>query len=349
VAASRRSARPTSANAGSPVNSRAKRVPDLTWHEPTSPTFEQAARSWRAALVDVADSTREQHRIQLNKLLPLIGNRRIDTLTAEDFIDVVAQLHANGTARETIRKTLGAGAMALDLAGIDPNPARDRSIKLPWEEPEQISPRVPPTSRRPFLRIPTEHRLALLWLDWSGARVSRVDLTLMGDFDGRASAFACAPPRPRPAGRSGSSYIPRSPRRSRQRCPTGASAIPRRACSPTPAPMPCTRRSARPAKPLGYRSGRRTTCATGGSRCYTCAVFPGRASPSSSGSASCRSRPTPIRMCSSTRRSSTMESCSRRTVPDRTVLHLCCTWGPLPTGLQGASNPTRGARPFVVT
>jgi len=122
------------------VNSRAKRVPDLTWHEPTSPTFEQAARSWRAALVDVADSTREQHRIQLNKLLPLIGNRRIDTLTAEDFIDVVAQLHANGTARETIRKTLGAGAMALDLAGIDPNPARDRSIKLPWEEPEQISP-----------------------------------------------------------------------------------------------------------------------------------------------------------------------------------------------------------------
>src|SRR4051794_32822847 len=58
----------------------ARRVPDLRWHEPTSPTFAQAARNWQAARIDVADSTRDQHRIQLDKLLPLIGSRRIDTL-----------------------------------------------------------------------------------------------------------------------------------------------------------------------------------------------------------------------------------------------------------------------------
>jgi integrase len=161
----------------------ARRVPDLRWHQPASPTFAQAAKSWQAARVDVAASTREQHRIQLDKLLPLIGSRRIDTLTADDFIDVVAKLHANGTARETIRKTLGAAAMTLDHAGISPNPARDRSVKLPRSEPEQINPPSAADVEAVFRRIPAKHRLALLWLDWSGARVSSVDLTLVGDYD----------------------------------------------------------------------------------------------------------------------------------------------------------------------
>ena len=52
----------------------------------------------------------------------LIGTRRIDTLDAADFIDVVAQLHGQGVARETIRKTLGAGAMVLDHAGRHAEP-----------------------------------------------------------------------------------------------------------------------------------------------------------------------------------------------------------------------------------
>jgi integrase len=161
----------------------AKRVPHLRWHEATAPTFAQAAKDWQAARVDVAEATRDQHRIQLDKLLPLIGSHRIDSLTAQDFIDVVAQLHANGTARETIRKTLGAGAMALDHAGVTPNPVRDRSIKLPREEPEQINPPSASDVEAVFRRIPAKHRLALIWLDWSGARVSSIDHTLVGDFD----------------------------------------------------------------------------------------------------------------------------------------------------------------------
>jgi integrase len=155
----------------------------LTFAQAAAPTFAQAAKDWQAARVDVAESTREQHRIQLDKLLPLIGIRRIDTLTAQDFIDVVAHAHAQGVARETIRKTLGAGAMALDHAGVSPNPARDRSIKLPREEPEQINPPSAVDVERVFRRIPAKHQLALLWLDWSGARVSSIDHTLVGDYD----------------------------------------------------------------------------------------------------------------------------------------------------------------------
>jgi integrase len=159
----------------------AKRVPNLRWSESTAPTFTQAAKNWQAARVDIADSTRDQHRIQLEKLLPLIGSRRTDALTAQDFIDVVAQLHANGTARETIRKTLGAGAMVLDHVGVKDNPAR--GIKLPREEPEQISPPSAADVEKVFRRIPAKHRLALFWLDWSGARVSSVDHVLVSDYD----------------------------------------------------------------------------------------------------------------------------------------------------------------------
>jgi integrase len=113
----------------------------------------------------------------------VIGQRGIDTLTAQDFIDVVARRHTQGVARETIRKTLGAGAMTLDHAGISPNPARDRSIKLPREEREEISPPSAAHVNAVFGRIPAKHRLALLWLDWTGARVSSVDNVLVGDYD----------------------------------------------------------------------------------------------------------------------------------------------------------------------
>jgi integrase len=162
----------------------ALRVPSFVLEEPArSPSFAEAARAWQAARVDVAPSTRDQHRIQLDKLIPLIGGRRIDELAARDFIDVVATLHEQGVARETIRKTLGAGAMTLDHAGVQPNPVRDKSIKLPREEPEQINPPSAAHVEAVFRLLPSRHRLPLLWLDWSGARVSAIDLTLVGDYD----------------------------------------------------------------------------------------------------------------------------------------------------------------------
>ena len=163
----------------------AGRIPDLalTAQAATAPTFEQAAATWRASRVDVAETTSEQHRIQTDKLLPLIGTRRIDTLDAAAFVDVVAKLHGAGVARETIRKTLGAGAMVLDHAGVQPNPARDRAVKLPREEPEEINPPSAADVETVYRTIPAKHRLALLWLDWSGARVSSVDRTLVGDYD----------------------------------------------------------------------------------------------------------------------------------------------------------------------
>src|SRR4029079_18377684 len=100
---------------------------------------------------------------------------------AQGLLGGVAPLQADGTARETIRKTLGAGAMVLDHVGVKENPAR--GIKLPREEPEQINPPSAADVEKVHRCIPAKHRLALLWLDWSGARVSSIDHTLVGDYD----------------------------------------------------------------------------------------------------------------------------------------------------------------------
>jgi hypothetical protein len=63
--------------------------------------------------------------------------------------------------------------MTLHHAGIAPNPARDRSIKLPREEEaEEINPPSAEHVEAVYRLIPSKHRLALLWLEWSGARVS---------------------------------------------------------------------------------------------------------------------------------------------------------------------------------
>lgn len=68
-------------------------------------------------------------------------------------------------------------------AGVQPNPARDKTIKLPREEPEEINPPPAAHVEAVYRLVPSKHRLPLLFLDWSGARVSAIDHTLVSDYD----------------------------------------------------------------------------------------------------------------------------------------------------------------------
>jgi integrase len=74
--------------------------------------------------------------------------------------------------------------MVFDHAGIAPNPARDRvAVKLPRKEPEEPNPPSADHLEAVYRLLPPKHRLPFLFLDWSGARVSAIDLTLVGDYD----------------------------------------------------------------------------------------------------------------------------------------------------------------------
>lgn len=163
----------------------ALRVPDIRAldNAPAVTTLAEAAKRWHASRVDVAENTKTRHGLELSRVNRLLGGRPVDELTPGDVAGFVAALASGGYARGTIRKTLQTLAMILDHAGVNPNPARDRHVRLPRAESEEINPPTAEQLEAVYRLLPSKHRLAFLFLDWSGARVSAVDLTLVSDYD----------------------------------------------------------------------------------------------------------------------------------------------------------------------
>jgi integrase len=163
----------------------AHEVPDLRTLENTaSRTLSEACDRWRSSRVDVSDSTRTLHRVALNRVTPILGDRLVDGLTVDDVNELVTRLVAAGKKRETIKKSVTYLAAVLDENGraVD-NPARSKQIRFPYEERDELTPPSADHVEAVFWLLPTVHRLPLLWLDWSGARISTVETTRVGDYD----------------------------------------------------------------------------------------------------------------------------------------------------------------------
>ncbi len=164
----------------------AQRVPELRLADEAAAarTLREAAERWQESRVDVAENTRLQHRSAVRMLLPVLGDRRVDTLTSADVADLVGRLTANGKARETVRKSLLALAMVLDHEGVAPNPARDKvKVRLPRQERLEI---VPPTAEHVLAvhaLLPPRYRLPLLVLDATGMRLGELEQLTWGDVD----------------------------------------------------------------------------------------------------------------------------------------------------------------------
>jgi integrase len=148
-----------------------------------APTVRVMAERWRASRVDVSENTALQHRSAVGNMLPLIGNRPIDSLTVADVAELVAKL-SETRKRETVRKTLMALAMILDFAGVQPNPARDKiQVKLPRERKKEIVPPLAAHVEAAYRLLPTRYRLPLIVIDATGMRLSEVELLTWGDVD----------------------------------------------------------------------------------------------------------------------------------------------------------------------
>jgi integrase len=164
----------------------ARRVPDLNAlvPEPSAPTPAEAGERWHSARVDVAETTKLQQHVSLKLALPSLGTRRVDEIRAQDVAELVGTLVAAGKKPGTVKKAIQSVAMVLDHAGVRPNPARDRVVvKMPREEAEEINPPTAEHVAAVYRLLPTKHRLPLLFLDWSGARVAAIDSTLVRDYD----------------------------------------------------------------------------------------------------------------------------------------------------------------------
>ena len=144
------------------------------------------AAKWIASRVDIADRTSLNHRVHLDRILPRLGDRPLDTIAPADVAQLVADLHdgGEGLARETIRKTIGTLAMVLDFAGLQPNPARDRiAVRMPREESEEVDPPVASHVIVVWRLLPRAYRLPLLVLDATGMRVGELERLRWADVD----------------------------------------------------------------------------------------------------------------------------------------------------------------------
>src|SRR5512133_68822 len=151
---------------------------------PQTPTLAEACETWRATRIDVTESTRTVHRVALGRALPLLGAKRVDEIDSDDVAALVQSLVAAGSKRGTIRKTITYLASVFEHEGVDPNPAQDRQrVRLPHEESEELEPPTADAIETVYGHLAPVYRLPMLWLDWSGARVSSVEKVLVGDYD----------------------------------------------------------------------------------------------------------------------------------------------------------------------
>jgi integrase len=172
----------------------AMRLPDRRRADKTAvPTVGQVAARWQASRVDVAPGTLQTYRVALGRIVPRIGNTPIDEVDAETVAALVADLHASGLKKQTIRKTVSVLAMALDHARLQPNPARDRlTVKLPREERRHVEPPTAEHVEAVIRLLPRRYRLPLLVLDATGMRIGELETLLWGDIDEPRSRWRIA-------------------------------------------------------------------------------------------------------------------------------------------------------------
>jgi integrase len=174
--------------AGELAAMRVPHVRDLSDGSGPALTLREAAERWRASRVDVTDGTAVSHRVQLDRVLPLLGSRRVHQIMPADVAELVTALHAAGRKRETIRKSLGVLAQVLDFAGVKDNPARDRvHVRLPRGEREEPSPPTADQIEALLPLMPRTYALAVLVLDATGMRVGELEEKGLrcGDLDER--------------------------------------------------------------------------------------------------------------------------------------------------------------------
>jgi hypothetical protein len=115
----------------------AKRVPDrrfLVVEAPQVPTLREAVASWRSSRIDVDDGTRTNDRINTERVLrhdPRLAELPLDGVGVEQWAQVFAGL-AQSYKRGTLKKSREAFSMLYDHHGVDPNPVRDKRVKLPY-------------------------------------------------------------------------------------------------------------------------------------------------------------------------------------------------------------------------
>jgi GAF domain-containing protein len=122
--------------------------------------------------VDVSPSTVRSYGAHLLRLNPKFDDRDPASITAADVREWVAENMDLGPA--SLGRYVITLRQVLDFAGVKPNPARDKSVKLPKVEKKIV---VPPSGEQVeaiLAHVPERRRLPLRVLEQTGMRVGEL-------------------------------------------------------------------------------------------------------------------------------------------------------------------------------
>lgn len=146
---------------------------------PSRRTFAQVAAEYRVSRIDLADNTTKGSGAHF-KSFAVFDDRDPATITFADVQQWIASLKLKPGTMRVYMSTL---RQVLDFAGVDPNPARDRRVRLPRVEAEELT---PPTAKQVLAilgNVAARWRLPFVLMEQTSLEPQPTELLEVGDLD----------------------------------------------------------------------------------------------------------------------------------------------------------------------
>jgi integrase len=149
--------------------------------KPVVRTIATIADEWLATRIDLKASTRDTYRdaIKWLKASDLAG-RDPSSVTSKELQTLVTSSGLTGSSLQTYMSPV---KQIFDFAGVDPNPARGRRVRLPRTERAPIVVPLRAHIETIIASVKAVYRLALHLLDETGVRVGELLAWTWGDVD----------------------------------------------------------------------------------------------------------------------------------------------------------------------
>jgi integrase len=151
-------------------------------------TLRQWTEAYIASRIDHKPATLRTITAHKGRIVAAFGDRPADEITTSDVREWIAA-EAKELKPSSLLRYVGTLRLILDFAGVEPNPARDRSVKLPAVEQAVIEPPSSAEVRKMIAAAPQRWRLPLVVLDETGMRVGEIAELEWRDVDIDGSRF----------------------------------------------------------------------------------------------------------------------------------------------------------------